>query len=53
MCAVVAHLLGQLIALQDQTRFTPDQVMTLVAQNIETGNQEVLANLLTETGGRA
>lgn len=50
---MVAHFLGQLIALQDQTRFKPDQVMTLVAQNIEAGNREVIDGLLNNTGGQA
>lgn len=52
MCAVVAHFLGQLIALQDQTRFTADQVMALVSSNIEAGNAEVIAGL-TASQGRA
>jgi hypothetical protein len=53
LCAVTAHFLGQLIALQDQTKFTSAQVMELVAQNIEAGNQEVIDGLLGATGGTA
>lgn len=53
MCAVTAHFLGQLIALQDQTRFTADQVMAVVTQNIEAGNLEVVSGLAKSTGGTA
>jgi hypothetical protein len=53
MCAVVSHFLGQLIALQDQTKYTPAQVMHLVSENIEQGNAEVIQSLLNGEGGRA
>lgn len=51
--AILAHLVGQCIALQDQRTMTPAMAMALVSSNIEQGNQEVLAKLLTETGGSA
>jgi hypothetical protein len=50
MCAVVAHFLGQLVALQDQTKFSAAQVMELVAQNIEAGNAEVISQLCNSKG---
>lgn len=43
--AIMSHVVGQLVALQDQTRFTADQLMTMVAQNIEQGNAEVVQGL--------
>jgi len=49
--AVVAHLTGQLVAMQDQRRFTPDAVMTLVSQNIEAGNRHAIEFLLGKTEG--
>lgn len=51
--AVVCVLVGQLIALQDQRRFTSAAVMQLVSQNIEAGNRRVLADLLNAKGGNA
>jgi len=51
--AIMSNLLGKLIALQDQTLYTPEQVMRIVAKNIETGNAEALADLLGRPGGHA
>jgi hypothetical protein len=49
--AVTSVFLGQLIAVQDQRRFTPDAVMTLVSQNIELGNRNAIVDLLGKTAG--
>ena len=49
--AVACVFVGQLIALQDQRRFTSDMIMQLVSKNIEAGNQRVIADLLKSTGG--
>jgi hypothetical protein len=51
--AIFCQLVGQLIALQDQRRFTPESVMQLVEANIEMGNQHAVDNLLNETAGTA
>lgn len=53
LLAVTSHLVGQLIALQDQRRYTPAMVLQLVQHNIEQGNAEVVSNLLTGVGGHA
>lgn len=53
LLAVTSHLVGQLIALQDQRVMTPAMAMQLVQSNIEQGNREVLENLLNSTGGHA
>lgn len=53
LLAVTSHLVGQLIALQDQRRYTPAMVMQLVQDNIEQGNSEVVNGLLTGVGGHA
>lgn len=50
MLALAAHLVGQLVAMQDQRRITPATAMEVVAKNIEHGNREVL-NQLHETAG--
>lgn len=51
--AVLSHMVGQVVAMQDQRRYTPDSVMHLVSMNIERGNEEAIASLLNETGGTA
>jgi len=53
LLAVTSHLVGQLIALQDQRRYTPAMVMQLVQDNIEQGNSEVVNGLLAAEGGHA
>lgn len=45
MLAVASNMLGKMIAMQDQRRFTGTQVMEIVARNIEHGNKEVLKQL--------
>lgn len=51
--AIFCQLVGQLIAMQDQRRFTPDSIMALVSANIEMGNQHAFDQLLNETAGTA
>lgn len=51
--AIVCQLVGQLIALQDQRRFTSERVMALVSANIEMGNQHAIDTILNETAGTA
>nr|DAF77114.1 MAG TPA: hypothetical protein [Caudoviricetes sp.] len=51
--ALTSHLVGQLIALQDQTQYTASQVITVVKNNIELGNKEVVDDLRNVTGGTA
>ncbi len=53
LLAVTSHLVGQLIALQDQHAMTPDMAMELVGQNIEQGNREVVHGLLSAPGATA
>ncbi|TIL36206.1 hypothetical protein [Mesorhizobium sp.] len=51
--AVVSAFVGQLIAMQDQRRFTPAAVMQLVQNNIELGNRQAIDKLINEAGGHA
>lgn len=51
--AVLAHAVGQCIAMQDQTRHTAEELVDLVRLNIEAGNREVVQRLLGTTGGSA
>ena len=50
MLALGAHLVGQIIALQDQRKMTPGLAMEIVARNIELGNAEVIAPLMRSEG---
>jgi len=52
MLAVTAHLVGVLIALQDQRKVTREMALELVTQNIEAGNAEAIGSL-HETEGTA
>jgi len=53
LLAINSHLLGQLIAFQDQRVMTPDEAMRIVGKNIEQGNAEALAELMGPAGGTA
>ncbi len=53
LLAVGANMLGKLVALQDQRKYTPVQVMEIVAKNIEHGNAQVIAELANNTAGSA
>jgi hypothetical protein len=45
--AILSHMVGQVVAMQDQRKYTSEMVMTLVAQNIEQGNQEMVDSLMS------
>ncbi len=51
--AVLAHAVGQCIAMQDQTKHSAEDLLALVDSNIETGNQEMIQQLLWTTRGSA
>lgn len=51
MLALACHLVGQIIAMQDQRRFTAETVMTLVNANIQLGNQHAQHDLIHKTAG--
>jgi hypothetical protein len=40
--AAVAALVGQLIAMQDRTRYSSEGIMEMIAANIEMGNAEAI-----------
>ena len=53
LLAIAAHIVGQLIALQDQRTMSGEQALDLVAQNIDLGNAAAIRDLATKTAGRA
>jgi hypothetical protein len=48
--AIVSQFVGQLIALQDQRKVTPDMAMQIVSENIEIGNAAALLTLNNPEG---
>ena len=50
MLAVASQFVGNLTALQDQAQWTPEQVMGVVARNIEIGNATAIEGLMASQG---
>ena len=50
MLALSSHLVGQIIAMQDQRTVTREIALEIVMRNIESGNGEVLAELGKSVG---
>jgi hypothetical protein len=48
--ALVAQLVGNLIAVQDQRRYSSKQIVDLVWNNIEIGNKVAVEGLLDSQG---
>jgi hypothetical protein len=48
--ALTAHMVGQILAMQDQRKMTPAMGMKLIADNIEQGNREVIDGLSKSEG---
>ncbi|MGB3834438.1 MAG: hypothetical protein WA975_21540 [Mesorhizobium sp.] len=53
MLAVASQIVGRMVALQDQRRFTPAAVMQIVSLNIEAGNRDIIDELASAQGGHA
>lgn len=49
LLAVSSQLVGNLIALQDETRMSPGLAMEIVLQNIEEGNRAAVADVDAKT----
>ena len=50
MLAIAANMLGKLVAMQDQRTVTPAMCMEIVAQNIEEGNRQAVAEVQNSKG---
>lgn len=48
--AITSQLVGNLVALQDQTKVTAEEAMEMVALNIETGNAMAIASFQKSEG---
>ena len=45
MLAISAHVVGQLVAMQDQREVTPQIAMACISRNIEQGNREAVNDI--------
>ena len=50
MLAIASNMLGKLVAMQDQRTVTPAMCMEIVAQNIEEGNRQAVAQVMKSEG---
>jgi hypothetical protein len=50
MLALSAHLVGQILAVQDQRTMTTAKGIEIIRANIEEGNKEAIDNLLSSKG---
>ena len=50
MLAGASQIVGNLIALQDQRKMTPDMALAIVQANIEAGNQQAMAEVMGAGG---
>ena len=50
MLAIASNMLGKLVAMQDQRTVTPAMCMEIVAQNIEEGNRQAVAEVQNSKG---
>lgn len=48
--ALTSQLVGNLIALQDQTKITPATALQVVSENIEEGNRQAIGGLMDTQG---
>lgn len=50
MLALLANMTGQMAAMMDQRKFTPQQVTDLIAENLQYGNKAVVSKLQNVKG---
>lgn len=50
MLALMANMTGQMAAMMDQRKFTPQQVTNLIAENLQYGNKAVVNKLQKARG---
>lgn len=52
LLCLMAHLTGIVIALQEPGRLSKDEIMAIIAKNIESGNHSAMEQLIESQGGR-
>ncbi len=50
MLGIAANCVGKIMAYQDQRTMTVDRAMAIVIENIEEGNRQALAELMSPKG---
>lgn len=50
LLAIASNMVGKILAMQDQMKYTAAMAMEVVAENIEFGNKQVIAELLNSKG---
>jgi uncharacterized protein YejL (UPF0352 family) len=50
--ALLANLIGKLMAFQDQRKYTPEMLLQLISTNLETGNAQAIASLRDAPSGK-
>ena len=53
LLAIASNIVGKVLAMQDQRRYTRETAMKVVMINIETGNKQAIDDLMNKTEGRA
>lgn len=53
LLAVTANLVGKLLAMQDQRKYSVDALLAMIMRNIEQGNVEACAPIQGPAAGRA
>lgn len=53
LLAIASNMVGKMIAMQDQRKYTSSQIMDMVARNVELGNQQAIAELMNKTAGNS
>jgi hypothetical protein len=49
--ALVANIVGKVLAFQDQRTMDKERAMAIIARNIEIGNQHVIQEMMNSQGG--
>ena len=50
LLAIASNIVGKLIAMQDQHKYTTDQIIRLVEENMALGNASIMATLQNTKG---
>ena len=51
LLAIASNMVGKILAMQDQRRYTPETAMEIVIKNIEEGNRQAIAALVGTPAG--
>lgn len=52
MLDIACNMVGKMIAMQDQRKHTPEQIMRMVSDNIEAGNRQMIDEMVGKAEGK-